>query len=824
MSVAKKVIMGSGAVESAYEIEQSLIFNAASDTGLRRIPSTTGNRKTFTTSFWIKRTKPGNQSFLISSGEGSGGLMTQLRINTSDQLFFQDYNWVTSPSNMRAKKIGNRVFRDTGAWQHWVWACDTTLSTAADRNRIYVDGVLQTSMSTDQIKAQNENTWVNYSGYSPVSGTTSNAFSMDVGFSYYYIDNNAGYNFDGYMAEVHHIDGLAKAPTEFGETNSDTGQWIPKEYTGGNYGTNGYYLKFASGAIGTDSSGQGNNFTVLNLTNADVVPDSPTNNFATLNPSDDFANGTFSEGNLKVVTPSNGHGLSIATIVPSSGKFYAEFTPNNTGEPAFGVRNLNQTGLLKWVPEGVKTAYAYYSPPSGDGYIYKDNGSGGVTPITAGSNFTAGDVVALTIDYDNGQVKFYNQNTLKYTASSLDLTDVAIAVSDADETNSTTTWVVNFGQNGTFSGLLTAGGNTDANGIGDFFYAPPSGFLALCTANLPEPAIPLPSAQFNTVLYTGNGGTQSISGVGHQPDWVWIKNRAAADNHKVVDAVRGATKELETNQANAETTNADGLTAFASDGFALGDDNEYNTNGEAYVSWNWKANGAGSTDTSGDIDGVLSANPTAGFSIVTWTGTGTSAPNANATIPHGLGVVPDFVWYKSRVGSSWENWIHSSIISGNKRMLLQSTAAVSDINSNYLLGGEIATSSMISNNGHTTSQTVVAYCFASKPGFSKIGVYTGNGSAAGPFVNLGFKPAWVMIKGTSAVNEWYLYDAARSPANEINYYLEADTADAEAGMDKFDFLSNGFKIRNGYGGSNTNNGVYLYMAFAEAPFKYANAR
>ena len=365
-----------------------------------------------------------------------------------------------------------------------------------------------------------------------------------------------------------------------------------------------------------------------------------------------------------------------------------------------------------------------------------------------------------------------------------------------------------------------------------FAYTPPTGFKALCTANLPEPAIPLPSVQFNTALYEGTGATQTVTGVGFQPDWVWVKNRSAAKNHMVVDAVRGVgaggtnTHPSFPNTTDAEEDQGSGtnkISALNSDGFVIdGNSSILNTDDQNYVAWNWKASGSGSTDTSGDIDCVLSANPTAGFSVLSFTGNDSD----NDTIPHGLGVVPDFVWYKAG-DSAWETWINSSIISGNKRMLLNTTAAVSAINSDYLIGGEIATSSMISNNGLTSSQAVVAWCFASIPGYSKIGTYMGNGqNGDGPFINLGFKPALLMIKRHNATSGWAVSDNKRSPANAVTTAVWWDSNDAESTNlgNMFDLTSNGFKLRSNYVYSNNGGDLYLYMAFAEAPFKYATAR
>jgi hypothetical protein len=320
------------------------------------------------------------------------------------------------------------------------------------------------------------------------------------------------------------------------------------------------------------------------------------------------------------------------------------------------------------------------------------------------------------------------------------------------------------------------------------------------------------------VLYAGSGGAQTISGVGFQPDFLWIKCRSAATWHNLRDAVRGNNKELFSNDTYQEVDAAGGARAmtFESDGFAWGSNSgDVNGSGRNYVSWNWKANGSGSTDTSGDIDAVVSANQASGFSIVTFTGNGSNAD----TVPHGLGVAPEMVIYKRRNNgaSNWVNWI-TVIDGGDDYLSLNTTGAAGSLS-----GVGSITSSFISNAAYG-SEPMLAYCFASKPGFSKIGAYTGNNAADGPFVNLGFRPAWVMVKRTDGGNEWIIVDVKRDIDNVASHRLFPNLADAEStSQSPMDILSNGFKLRTSAGIYNAA-GTYLYMAFAESPFKTANAR
>ena len=329
-----------------------------------------------------------------------------------------------------------------------------------------------------------------------------------------------------------------------------------------------------------------------------------------------------------------------------------------------------------------------------------------------------------------------------------------------------------------------------------------------------------PNLHFNTKLYTGNGSTQNITGVGFQPDWTWTKKRNGTTGHRLVDAVRGVTKALFSNGTNAESTEANGLTAFASDGYALGTDGNYNNSSDTYVSWNWKAGGTASSNTDGSITSSVSANTTAGFSIITYTGTGSAA-----TVGHALGVAPKVTIFKRRDSTnSWRT--QTTVIDGSlDNLYLNLTdAKVNASNS-------APTSSVLNLDTGTevnaSSGTYVAYNFAEIKGYSKFGTYTGNGNADGTFVYTGFKPAFYMVKQTNTSGEgWYMWDNKRSSsggANENDRYLIASANNAEGtlGVD-CDFLSNGVKTRYASSATNTNGSTYIYMAFAENPIVGSN--
>jgi hypothetical protein len=341
---------------------------------------------------------------------------------------------------------------------------------------------------------------------------------------------------------------------------------------------------------------------------------------------------------------------------------------------------------------------------------------------------------------------------------------------------------------------------------------------------LPSPTILQGDDYFNAVLYTGNEVTgRAITGVGFQPDFVWAKARNNAQNHTLFNSVVGATKYLNSNTTTAESTNGETLQSFDADGYTLGDAFT-NETGYTYVSWNWKAsNAAAVSNVAGTITSSVSANTTAGFSIVTYTGNATGG----ATIGHGLGVAPRMVIVKNRsnAGKSW--CVYTAMVGNTGALFLNSTSAT-DTSTSYW-NNTSPTSTVFSVGTSTgmngSGQTYVAYCFSEVAGYSKFGSYTGNGSTDGPFVYLGFTPKFVMVKDVDG-NNWEIYDTTRSPFNVIGRRLFPSNADAENTGEPniIDAISNGFKIRGSYGGVNASGRVHIYACFAENPFKNALAR
>ena len=781
-----------------HEIDQSLRFDGASY--LTRTPSVTGNRKTFTWSGWVKR----------SALNGSTNTLFQQRLdsNSSKQFSIQfrgeHYLRVLDQDNGNELLLDTTaLYRDMSAWYHVVVAVDTTLPTASDRVKVYVNGERITSFVSPTYYSSNYSTSVNVAGWRALIGAARPNQSSTLS------------NFlNGYLAENYLVDGQALDPTDFGEFKS--GVWIPKEYEG-TYGTNGFYLDFGNaGSLGADVSGNGNNWTPTNLASTDQMLDSPTNNFATLNPlSKGISSGAgavpLSEGNLEFTGSGtiSTFGTYYSTLeIPDTELHYFEMVPTAIGTAAKTSQKLNVAGVF-FAADGSTNTGSYGSAWSPADVIGVAVSPSGVWFSVNGVWQNSGDPVAGT-------------NPAGTPWASTILTGDGSAT-----TNSTLSGVLNFGQDSSFAGNKTRQGNTDANGRGDFYYAPPAGYLALCSANLPDPAIDpaeddIPADYFNPVIFTANNGTQSITGVGFQPDFVWAKSRGNAYNHDLYDSVRGVGRFLRSNNSGAESVVANTLTSFDSDGFTLGVDSNANYGTAASVSWNWKAGGTAVANTDGTIASQVSANQKAGFSIVGYTGNG-----SNATVGHGLSSAPEMIIFKNRT-SSGNSWVvYSSELGATKYLLLSSADAAGTYNHfqnttptssvAYITGGATAVNANTNN--------YIAYCFHSVEGFSKFGSYTGNGSADGPFVYTGFRPAFVMFKRTDTTGNWAMIDADRNAYNVVNERLFADLSDAASTLfDVCDFTSNGFKFRTNAGSTNASGGTYIYMAFAEMPFKYANAR
>lgn len=779
------------------EIDGSLRFNASDSAYLSRTPSA-GNRQTWTWSAWAKLGDfdnwPQSTAYIFSVATGADNTSHfYLHQRDTGQLRISGYsvNWRETTAR----------YRDHSAWYHIVLACDSTQATAQNRIRLYINGEEVTAWDINNDPSPNQN------------------FAINMAAEHRINQHPPGYNYPwgGYMAEINFVDGQQLSPTSFGETKS--GVWIPKAYSG-SYGTNGFHLEFAGNA--NDSSGNGNNWTANNISSYDYVPDSPTNNFATLNPLGTNDISSFSQGNLKITTGS-GASSSGATMGMSSGKWYAEFvcTAKSSVNFGLGITKANTFDGDNQLDEGSNVGYFLVNNAN----VYH-----GFASDSYGASFNTGDIMGIAFDADTLALQWYKngvgQGNYTRVASENTAGDHWIFGCGEGQGGATATFVANFGQDSSFVGNKTAQGNSDENGYGDFYYTPPSGYLALCTANLTvaegvDPAEDnSPTDHFSVKLYPGNSSTQSITGVGFSPDFVWLKARNHGHNPELFDILRGPQKLLMTSYGDPETSGR-GVTSFDSDGFSLDSSQYTNQSGLNYVAWNWNGNGTGVSNTNGSNNtAVVSANTDAGISIVTYTGNGTTGQ----TIGHGLSQQPDTVWIKNRGGYSWNVW-HKDMSGLNYIMYFNSTSG-QQADGNMQ---SISSTTFGVSNGEScgyNNHNYVAYVFHEVEGFSSFGSYVGNGSADGPFAYTGFRPAYVMTKPINTASSWCIHDSARTPANTGTMgYFKANTADAE-NFSRFDmdFLSNGFKIKSSDADVNHNGGRVVYWAFAENPFKYANAR
>ena len=551
-------------------------------------------------------------------------------------------------------------------------------------------------------------------------------------------------------------------------------------------------------SVTSDQSGNINNWVSNNInldsstaTTYDIMTDVPTltdedtANYAVLNPLASNSVSTLSNANLDV-TASTVYYNERATIeLPSSGKWYFECYLN-TVDCVMGVM---KSSIANNAYMGFSTDAWAFLAVSGN----KSNGSA----VSYASASAAGQTIGIAMNMDNGELTFYRLGA-----------SLGVAYTIADTSN------LVFGIGQTTNALRAVNANF---GQRPFKYTPPAGYKKLNTFNLPDSSIVDGSENFNTVLYTGNGGTNTITGVGFEPDLVWIKNRSSANSHQLVDSVRGATKHVFSNTTDQEYTYANGLTSFNTDGFSIGNLNDVNNASYNYVGWCWDA-GSGSpvSNTYGTITSTVKANPATGFSVATYTGTGVAG-----SIGHGLGVVPKLYIIKQRTDAG-NNWIvQTTAVDGSLDYLFLNAT-----NAKGNSGDALPTSSVINISGNNdvngSGDGIVAYCFADVEGYSKIGSYTGNGSTNGPFVYTGFKPAFVMVKTYSAVGNWFITDAARDPSNVATQRLFANLSNAEDSSALIDLTSNGFKLRMSSALNDSAN--YIFMAFAENPFKNSLAR
>ena len=842
MALFPSTVIASAA--GGYDIDNSCRFNSPDTAILYRVPSTTGNQKTYTISFWWKFgglvNAGGSQNYIITSWHTSGtggGRYWIIRMQTNQIRFSTgDASDLTDPSPTAMELRTNRLFRDPSAWYHICLSVDTTQATASNRGKIYVNGVQETSLATATYGSQNDIHFINHTNTTmQVGGINASGWSP-----------TANYCADGYIAEYHQIDGTALGPDSFGEVDEDYGHWKPKKVSGVTYGTNGFHLDFAnSGSLGNDAAGS-NNLSSTGLAASDQMLDSPTNNFSVFNSLDNYwAGNTYAEGNLKVTTGLASYARVNGTIGVTSGKWYFEMYQvtkaqyNNDGGNYISV-GISERGATandaNQHPGASSDSYGYYST---DG-TKLNNAPGGSGRISYGASYTVGDIVGVAFDLDNHKIYFSKNGTWQ---DSGDPTSGATGTGAAFSLGTGRTYrpsfsdisghatgpagvcVFNFGQDGTFAGAKTAQGNSDSESIGNFYYAVPSGFKALCSKNFPEPTVK-PKEHFNVKLYDDGAGAKT--GVGFAPELIWLKARGSAYNHKMCDVIQGTGKALQPNVGDAQITEATGLTAFGTDGFTVGSDTDYSdTTGDGMVAWCWKLGGTASANTNGSITSSVSANVTAGVSVGTWTGSG-----ANATIGHGLSKAPDvIVVHAYNSPDSWPYGMIAPYASIDFTDYLRRDSYTGVADSDIIWNDTAPTASVFSvGSGAATNASGATWRFEAYhavEGFSAFGSYLGNNNVDGSFCYTGFRPKWIMIKGTSGTTGWSIVDTAResfNPSWKETPIANNTHVEDQSGSFYKDFLSNGFKIRcSSCSFFNYSGRHYVWAAFAEYPFKYTNA-
>ena len=784
-------------------IQRSLRFNGSSHY-LERTPSGAGsNQMTF--SFWIKRTKLGSGGVVFSSGENNA--RGHIYFGTDDKLNCQPFNSSGANTNI----VVDRYLRDTAAWYHIVLSFNNSAyNDTASTFNVYVNGVSADFTPTVT------NTPTGGNRLNDSSGKRIGEMRPD-----------SGSHLDGYLAEFNFIDGQVLDPSSFGFTDSQTGIWMPRRYEG-TYGTNGFRLDFndnsSSAALGIDKSPNGNDFATNNFSvtagsGNDSFIDTPTNNFCTLNHLDKSDSADVQNGGLTLYNNANDQ-AATGTFGVTSGKWYWEIVMNSN-EPEVGIAHFKMPLSNKSVsvPADGQIALIVTGADSNSNFL-RVNGS-----TTSGSGISGQSgpgTIGIALDMDNKKIWFTNTSGSYFNSGNpVTGNNPAVDFSSTGHYPAGVTPFVSLYQGANIQTSMNFGQRA-------FGYTAPEGYKTLSSQNLRDHLItsntPIlnPKEHFAAVTYTGAQSSTNITGLLFEPDMIWCKSRTQAYSHYIFDRLRGFDgSHLIPNSNAAEGPSGSDATALGgahASGFFISSASGISDTYQApnnYVAWCWKAGGAAVTNNDGNTTSQVSVNREAGFSIVTYAGTGQPR-----TIGHGLGKKPAWIMSKSRDSADdwmvWHQNIHTSNI-GNYSIALNSTGG-RDNASQYWYDSE-PTSTVFTRGNYSSGDDMIAYCWAEIPGYSKFGNYTGNGNSNGPFIHLGFRPAWFMLRRVDSGDNWIVKDSARNTTNDVYFNLNPNSNGVQNGsagnVTTADFVSNGFKLRGSDSGVNSNGGDFVFMAFAE---------
>ena len=794
-------------------IPRSLRLNTANGGGYLTKSSGGGSATKWTYSLWTKNCAIGNGLFCGYNGNnsnsretlsmgGSGGIDWQLRYGGSQHAYRRS-TYGTDSDHM-----------DNTGWLHVVFQWDSNNGTTADRWIVWVNGERQPQLQYNATQSGSS------SGF--MTGETWIGRAADT----------TGYSAEFYVAEMHAVNNAVLAPTHFGFTDPITGAWRPKKSSdivaATTYGTGGWYLDFSDPSnIGADRSGNSQNWTVHSLSASDVVFDTPTNNFCILNNNDRSGNES-TNGNLQSGTAGTGawrHTRSTFLLEKGSGRWYWEVQQKGTIDGSNGhIAGLaHQNYITRTQDPNGNSGYMYAR--QSDKRYWNGGNAAGHFPTTANN-----DIIQFAFDADTGLLWSGKNNT--WTGAN-------------PATGTSHSYEINYGggDGGDVTPFVGSYGSSIYSivnfGQQAFTYTPPTGFRAICSKNfeIQGPTITNTKSHFDIVTFTGNGSTgQSITSLQFQPDLIWFKNRGGTNWHALFDVARGRAKGWSTNVTNVESTSSatQDLISFDSNGFTVGTTYAWgsvNGNTNNIVAWCWKAGGAAVSNSDGTITASVSANKDAGFSVVSYTGTG-----SDGTVGHGLGAVPDCIILKNRDRAVEGLVKHTKMDSGKVMYTSLTDGEDTASGSNNGIIGNLDNASTFSlsrtgnsgnyNNNNVSGEKFIAYCWRSIPGYSKMGIFTGNGQGGttqpgGQVVRCGFKPALVIMKRTSSDSgaNWGMFDFKRLGYNKKVRDLRFNTNSSEGGDDRLVSLeSDGFRITTTSGGFGGSDGqTYVFMAWAENP-------